>query len=553
VKANAALQYHVDGFDMTGRKPMGRQSAGFGLLRGFIEHADIDEVVGYGEDARMSAPFEAAVRKAGSARPVRWLTGASAQDLRRVGALHLGGPLGPDLAFERRAVDQRAWSLTGVTHTVASDRVLAALADLASAPIQSWDAQICTSRAVRGVVETVLSDQEAYLRARFGDAIRFTRPQTPVIPLGVRCADFSPDASARTRLRQRLGVPDDAVLVLMAARLSFHAKAHPHPMYVALQAAAKATGRETHLLLASWFNDEHQEAVFREGAAELCPDIKLHVVDGREPGAWAEVWQAGDVYTLLSDNIQESFGISPVEAMAAGLPVVGADWNGLKDTVEPGVTGFLPRTYTPPPGAGGGLADAYHRGTITYDQYIGSVAQSTAIDVPETTAAYQALLADADLRRRMGEAGRARAKALFDWSAVIPQYQALWAELAERRRIDKESAPLSPGQPNIAARSDPYHHFSGYPTRALRPEDRLVVPADFTSRLAAASTRRGTKVTASALSSGAEMQALSAQLAAASGDIAVSEVATGDRGRRSRVLRTLLWMVKHDILRIAPA
>src|SRR3546814_3034291 len=67
-------------------------------------------------------------------------------------------------------------------------------------------------------------------------------------------------------------------------------------------------------------------------------------------------WAAADVFVSLSDNIQESFGITPVEAMAAGLPCIVSDWDGYRDTVVDGETGILVPTWVPPAGAGAGIA-----------------------------------------------------------------------------------------------------------------------------------------------------------------------------------------------------
>jgi glycosyltransferase involved in cell wall biosynthesis len=58
----------------------------------------------------------------------------------------------------------------------------------------------------------------------------------------------------------------------------------------------------------------------------------------------------------LSDNIQETFGIVPIEAMAAGLPVVVLDWDGYKNTVRDGIDGF--RVPTLMSGAGSQTARA---------------------------------------------------------------------------------------------------------------------------------------------------------------------------------------------------
>ena len=47
-----------------------------------------------------------------------------------------------------------------------------------------------------------------------------------------------------------------------------------------------------------------------------------------------ELWAAADVFLSLVDNIQETFGITPLEAMAAGLPVVASDWDGYRYTMR---------------------------------------------------------------------------------------------------------------------------------------------------------------------------------------------------------------------------
>ena len=58
------------------------------------------------------------------------------------------------------------------------------------------------------MVESLVDEQQAYLAERLG-ATRFTRPQLPVIPLGVECAKFAPDPAARAAQRAALGVTAD--------------------------------------------------------------------------------------------------------------------------------------------------------------------------------------------------------------------------------------------------------------------------------------------------------------------------------------------------------
>ena len=49
---------------------------------------------------------------------------------------------------------------------------------------------------------------------------------------------------------------------------------------------------------------------------------------------------AADIFVSLADNIQETFGLSVIEAMASSLPLVVSDWNGYKDLVNHGFNGF---------------------------------------------------------------------------------------------------------------------------------------------------------------------------------------------------------------------
>ena len=525
---------------------MGRHAAGLGLLRGFVEHAGISPMVGYGASGDAAA-FEAAVLRCGETAPVLWSTALAAEPLESVGTLHLAGPDLARAAWLRRERDQRAYSLTGITHTTATAGVMESITGMLAAPVQSWDALICTSHSVRAMVEVLHDDQAEYLRARFGSGLLVTRPHLPVIPLGVHTGDFDLRPAERLRLRAELGVAEDDVLVLMAGRLSYHAKAHPHPMYLALQQAAEATGSRPHLLLASWFANAGQEQVFREGAAALSPGVTLHVVDGREPGTWDAIWSAADVYTLLSDNIQESFGLAPVEAMAAGLPVVGADWDGLRETVQRGVTGFLAPTLIPPSGAGSLLAREYAAETISYDRYIGAVAQSTAVDIAAAARGYAALLGDADLRGRMGEAGRERAKRLFDWSVVIPQYQALWAELASRRRNDALAAERGAAAPGDPAHSDPYRHFAAHASAVLKHADRIEPASGLAAAAAELAARQGAAVHGRALLSGSALRRFADRLAAGG---PVGPMLDG--AEPERAARTLLWLIKHGLVRVAP-
>ena len=126
-------------------------------------------------------------------------------------------------------------------------------------------------------------------------------------------------------------------------------------------------------------------------------------LDGRKTDVRQDIWFAADFFISLSDNVQETFGLVPIEAMAAGLPVVVSDWDGYRESVRDGIDGFTVPTWQPGPGAGTDLAQMYASNHLTYDHYIGAASQGVAVDINACAEAFSRLIGDPELRRRMGE------------------------------------------------------------------------------------------------------------------------------------------------------
>lgn len=463
--ANAAIYYEPDGFTTQRSNLMGRHAATESFLQGFVRHAGVDRFYCYAKAEAMMRPFMQQVRALDAKTPAAWLPFADPVAPATVGCVMRYDAALDGLAWRRRRIGQRHYSLCGVTHTTAGgglDPIMAML----TAPLQEWDALICTSQVVRDTVERVHEEEKEYLAARIG-ATRFSGPMLPIIPLGITVEDYQPPAGARARWRQKLGIGADDVVFLFVGRLSFHAKANPLPMYLALERVAAQTGRRLHLIQAGWFANEALEKAFRSSAAALCPSVNALFVDGRPPEVRREIWAAADIFTSLSDNVQETFGLTPIEAMAAGLPLVVTDWNGYRDTVRDGVDGFRIPTLMPPAPLGADLADGLTSGIDSYDRFCGYTSQLVGVDTEATTTAFNHLVTNPALRRSMGDSGRTRARALYDWSSIIPRYQALWEELAERRRTVPEVAPLRPGREPYPARPDPFAAFATYPTSLI--------------------------------------------------------------------------------------
>jgi len=547
MNANAAIDFTAEAFALHAQSPMGRQAAGEGFLNGFIRHSGVSRFVGHAEAEAESTVFIDRIHEVDPAAEAICGSPRRLEAVEAEGLLFCYHPILAEHAWRRRARGAARYSLCGLTHTMSSHRVITAATDLLTAPIHPWDALICPSRAVRGVVEALLERQRDYLKERFGP-IAVEAPQLPVIPLGVDGAAFEAAPGFREAARARFQAGPEDVVVLYVGRLSAHAKANPLPMFMALEQAAKASGKRVHLLLVGWFAAAPQAQIYQQGAARLAPSITTRIVDGRLAEGRANAWAAADIFLQLADSVQESFGLAPVEAMAAGLPLVVSDWDGFRDTVEDGVQGFRVPTLQPRAGEGGDLALNYDLGLYDYDQFLAAASMFTAVDVAAAADALARLIDDPGLRRRMGEAGRARVRQLYDWRVVIKAYQALWEELADRRAA--ATAELHRPHPAWRPdRPDPFDVFAGFPTRALAGTD-LVRPA----RLSDLAERRaipGAAMMGSLLPINAEIEPLLARLA--QGPATVAElVGLLPEPHRASGGRVIAWLAKMDFAAVAP-
>lgn len=471
--ANCAIDYFPASYSSQGPQLMGINAANEGFLNGFIRHAQVDQLVAYTRHANEFKAFEDKVSALrGAAFPTLRTHANSAAALAQTGALlHPFPGFGP-LAWNRQFTGSQAYSLLGITHTIATHAVMDSIGNLLIAPIEPWDAVVCTSMAVRQTYENVLAQWEEHLRQRLG-ASRMPRPMLPIIPLGVDTSAFlagEAAAQAKAALRQTLNVDPDAFVVLWVGRFNHVTKAHPIPAYLALQALCEQTTRRVVYVQTGWFPGSDLEQQFRAAAQRHAPDVQHVFVDGRAPHLRHRIWSVADVFMSLSDNLQESFGLTPIEAMAAHLPVVVSDWDGYRDTVRHGVDGFLVPTTVPAPGMGRDLAQAYANGSMPYEAYCGITSQTVAVDLPSCVQALLALAENADLRQRMGEAGQARARAQYDWRHIVAQYQALLGTLAQMRAQAASSSPRTPPIQAHPLRGDPYTIFSAFPSHTLGPE-----------------------------------------------------------------------------------
>lgn len=541
---NFAIFYSGDAFT-TDKKIMGRQNAGKTLMKGVARRWPNDVLHGFGPNRSAGEAMLRQLKGYGYEGTLRWRPFPGDAVLEELGAVYYPAPMTRDLAHARNSRGAASYSLFGVTHTLSSTGGMDLVADMVLPPFQPWDALICTSRAGLSVVER-LQQQVCEWMARTTGAHRFNPIKLPVIPLGVDAPAFVRDESSIQSARQALGVESDDVAFLFAGRLSFHAKANPAPFYLALEEACRRVDQRLVCIEAGTFPNDGVAKAFREARAALAPSARFIEINGVDEDLYHLAWKAADVFASLSDNIQETFGITPVEAMAAGLPVLVSDWDGYKDTIRDGVDGYRIPVTLPPADAGGDLAFHHAFGGCTYDHYVGKTSMATCVDIALMTDRIVDLAQDPALRRRLGDAGAERARNDYDWTHILGRYVDLAEELREIR-----SAATGAAAEAWPTRPDPFALFADYPTQVadeswtvvgggFGPDDleRLLGLTMVNYALDPVLLPRETILAIQRLVGGQEQ--------------AVSAVLTAVGGNRAVAWRCLMWLVKLGLVQLRP-
>ncbi|HKV90694.1 MAG TPA: glycosyltransferase family 4 protein [Thermoplasmata archaeon] len=212
------------------------------------------------------------------------------------------------------------------------------------------------------------------------------------VPSCTKCDMFTPGDGATVPEVETLWPTDSSIVrVLTVARL------HPAKGLDILAEAfarARAAAPGLRALIHGRGPAERtlREAIARLGLAEV---VSLDRSSFALP-TLPSLYRSADIY--VQPSRAEPFGMAALEAMACGLPVIASATGGLADLVEDGGNGILV-----PPGDPAALGLAIAR-----------------------------LAADPDLRRRMGDASRARAASSFELATVAQAYEDLMRSAVAR-------------------------------------------------------------------------------------------------------------------------
>ena len=240
------------------------------------------------------------------------------------------------------------------------------------------------------------------------------------VPCGFDAQEFMP--VERQAARAQLGWPRDEFAVLQLGRLV--PRKGVDNVIRAMRYMATNGGVSSHLYIVGGNTELPSELdtpeiarlhqVMRKAGVER----RVTFVGRRDRDCCALFYSAADVF--VSTPWYEPFGITPVEAMACGTPVVGAAVGGIRTTVQDGKTGFLV-----PPNDPAALAERL------------SVLQNSP-----------------QLAHAMGLAGRRRVKSHYTWSGVAARLAAVYCQLSTPAKPASRlpvMLPTTPAERRIAA------------------------------------------------------------------------------------------------------
>jgi starch synthase len=537
-----AIYYAGDAYSTT-NKIMGRQSAGKAFMKGIARTYPTGEVRGLGTSTQVANEMANQLQRNGFTGQLKWGVMPNWSVASEAGTLYFPAPPTKDIAAARNLSNPASFSIMGVTHTLSSAGPMDQIADLVLPPFCQWDALICTSQAAKTLVLQLQEEMRDYWRTTLG-ASKFVNVQLPVIPLGVDAPAFQYSSNAKTNARLALNLGTDEVAFLFAGRLSFHAKANPAPVYQALEKIAKETSIVC--IEAGVFPNESIKNGYIAAQKALAPSVRFIWVDGNQELTYQQAWQAADVFVSLSDNIQETFGLTPLEAMASGLPVVVSDWNGYKDTVRDGVDGFRVPTILPPAPSGKDLALRSALGLDSYDFYIGRTSLATVVDPEILAQALKLLATNPSLRANMGASGRKRAQSEFDWPLIIARYSEFASELnAIRLEFEVNQPPKKWPQ-----RADPFKRFAHFSTSTLSGHGQVHAQPEAHTRLQILQTLSMTNYAFDTNLLHSDSLAALLSFVSSKGPQSVSSLLEQTNLSTPMGIRALLWLWKFDVVRI---
>ena len=247
-------------------------------------------------------------------------------------------------------------------------------------------------------------------------------------------ADSYNNKYSRIEARNKLKINHKDNVVLWTGRLEVHCKSHHSATFRSLQIASDLCSDNKWILLmyGTSIMPNIKDAL-KEAATYFCNSVEVRILDGQNIELGEVARAASDMFISLADSYQETFGLTPIEAMASELPVVVSNWNGYRDSIIDNKTGFLIDTRAYEPGLRNKNLQQLLRQDKQLDYLSAVMGSQIEVDVKQAGNALAKLSSSKITARAMGCMGVQRARSTYDWSEIMKSYSSLLDCLKESR------------------------------------------------------------------------------------------------------------------------
>lgn len=253
-----------------------------------------------------------------------------------------------------------------------------------------------------------------------------------VIPIGVDIDKFSPCTEAqRKNIRENENLPQEAIIALLVSRFSPSDKADILPLIRSIKYQSIHSIKNIIFLIVGgdgYFGSKAYIKILKDEviALGLQDQVILRTINNRS--RIIDLVRSSNIFLSPADSVQETFGITPLEAMSAGLPVIVSDWNGYRETVVHGKTGYLAKTTIFNNENIWNCSEYYS--DYRYQHIM--LGQSVFVDTDTMIRKCYELAKNHDILSQMSISARNHVLQNYTWDRIIAQYEKLWFSTNEQ-------------------------------------------------------------------------------------------------------------------------
>ncbi len=359
--------------------------------------------------------------------------------------------------------------VTTLIHSISYAEYAELYSRLAFIGLKAYDTIICSSKAGMEVIKKSFQQAEELLFSSCNTTASLSC-NIVHIPLGIYTENFR--GRNRAEARKALGFSENETILLSFGRFSPYDKMDLLPLLRAFKELLKSGKcKNVRLILAGSRTPNNYPAILEQFIQQWSLSEYVTLLCDTDDATKQNLYAAADIFVSPSDNFQETFGLTILEASASGLAVIASDFDGYKELVVHNETGFLtPSLWCEPSRTTCDLL------SLTYENNRHLIlSQGFVVSCEKLTAQIDELIDNKQKREAFSQKAKSFAEA-FRWKKIIPKHIELFNTVCKIANGESKHKTKNPPHNAIAqpSSSTPLlfqlsyaRLFSHYPTEIL--------------------------------------------------------------------------------------